>query len=88
MSGSATRASRTPERWPGGTSSTPPLRAATSQANPSYAVAYENLGDLHAKQASQAYAKAVQLDANGKSAKLKLALANDLLKTPAKPAGR
>jgi len=58
------------------------------QANPSYAVAYENLGDLHAKLASQAYAKAVQLDTNGKSAKIKLALANDLIKTPGKPAGR
>lgn len=58
------------------------------QANPSYAVAYENLGDLHAKLASQAYARAVQLDANGKSAKVKLALANDLIKTPGKPAGR
>ena len=55
------------------------------QANPSYAVAYENLGDLHAKQASQAYAKAVQLDAGSKRTKAKLALANDLLKTPAKP---
>jgi Flp pilus assembly protein TadD len=58
------------------------------QANPSYAVAYENLGDLHAKLASQAYARAVQLDTNGKSAKIKLALANDLIKTPGKPAGR
>jgi len=58
------------------------------QANPSYAVAYENLGDLHAKLASQAYAKAVQLDTNGKSAKIKLALANDLIKPPGKPAGR
>ena len=58
------------------------------QANPSYAVAYENLGDLHAKLASQAYARALQLDAGSKSAKLKLALANDLIKTPGKPTGR
>ena len=58
------------------------------QANPSYAVAYENLGDLHAKLASQAYARAVQLDAGSKSAKLKLALASDLIKTPGKPTGR
>ncbi len=55
------------------------------QANPSYAVAYENLGDLYAKLASQAYGKAVQLDAGSKSAKLKLALANDLIRTPGKP---
>ena len=41
---------------------------------------------LHAKQASQAYAKAVQLDAGSKTAKAKLALARDLIARPAKPA--
>ena len=56
------------------------------QAHPTYATAYENLGDLHAKQASQAYAKAVQLDAGSKTAKAKLALARDLIARPAKPA--
>lgn len=56
------------------------------QAHPTYATAYENLGDLHAKQASQAYAKAVQLDAGSKTAKAKLALVRDLIARPAKPA--
>ena len=54
------------------------------QAHPTYATAYENLGDLHAKQASQAYAKAVQLDGGSKTAKAKLALARDLIAGPAK----
>ena len=55
------------------------------QAHPTYATAYENLGDLHAKLASQAYAKAVQLDAGSKTAKAKLALARDLTARPGKP---
>lgn len=54
------------------------------QAHPTYATAYENLGDLHAKLASQAYAKAVQLDAGSKSANAKLALARDLIAKPGK----
>lgn len=57
------------------------------QAHPSYAVAYENLGDLYAKLASQAYARAVQIDAGSRTAKAKLALAHDLIAAPAgKPA--
>ena len=54
------------------------------QANPSYAIAYENLGDLHVKLASQAYDQAARLDARNKSAPRKLALARDLLAPPAK----
>ena len=54
------------------------------QAHPSYAIAYENLGDLHVKLASQAYDKAARLDARNKSAPRKLALARDLLAPPAK----
>ncbi|MFA7558520.1 MAG: tetratricopeptide repeat protein, partial [Hydrogenophaga sp.] len=41
-------------------------RAALEMAirtNPSYATAHENLGDVYAKLASQAYSKALQLDA-------------------------
>ena len=34
------------------------------RTNPSYATAHENLGDVYAKLASQAYSKALQLDAN------------------------
>jgi len=60
------------------------------QAHPSYATAYENLGDLYAKLASQAYGKAVQLGGASKSAQAKLLLARDLLtvpsRSPVKPA--
>jgi Flp pilus assembly protein TadD len=54
------------------------------QAHPSYAIAYENLGDLHVRLASQAYDKAARLDARNKSAPRKLALSRDLLAPPAK----
>jgi len=57
-------------------------RAALEMAirtNPSYATAHENLGDIYAKLASQAYSKALQLDgANANSVKPKLALIRDL----------
>ena len=56
------------------------------QAHPTYATAYENLGDVHARLASQAYAKAVQLGAGSKTAKAKLALARDLTASPGMPA--
>ncbi|MDF3035125.1 MAG: tetratricopeptide repeat protein [Paucimonas sp.] len=52
-------------------------RAALDMAirtNPSYATAYENLGDVHAKLASQAYDKALQLDSGNSVAKSKLTL--------------
>ncbi|WP_035053255.1 L,D-transpeptidase Cds6 family protein [Andreprevotia chitinilytica] len=43
------------------------------QTNPSYAIAHENLGDLYARLASQAYSKALQLENNnGVQTKLKL----------------
>ena len=58
------------------------------QAHPSYATAYENLGDLYVKLASQAYGKAVQLEGASKSAKAKLALARDLVTLPAKSPGK
>jgi Flp pilus assembly protein TadD len=54
------------------------------QANPSYGTAYENLGDLYAKLANQAYAKAVQLDGASKAAAGKLALSRELIEPPAK----
>jgi len=44
------------------------------RTNPSYATAYENLGDVHAKLASQAYDKALQLDSGNTNAKSKLTL--------------
>jgi tetratricopeptide (TPR) repeat protein len=60
------------------------------QAHPSYATAYENLGDVYAKLSNQAYGKAVQLDGASKLAKTKLDLSRELIsppaKAPAKPA--
>ena len=49
------------------------------RTNPSYATAYENLGDVYAKLASQAYSKALQVDGNN-TAKVgpKLAMIRDL----------
>ncbi len=49
------------------------------RTNPSYATAHENLGDIYAKLASQAYNKALQLDAaSATSVKPKLALIRQL----------
>ena len=50
------------------------------RANPGYAPAYENLGDIYAKLASQAYAKAMQTDtASAARVTPKLAMIRDLL---------
>jgi tetratricopeptide (TPR) repeat protein len=77
-------------------------RAALEQSirtHPSYATAYENLGDVYAKLASQAYDKALQIDSSNAAAKNKLSLVRELVgrpaptavaatpKEPAKPAG-
>ncbi len=60
------------------------------RTNPSYATAHENLGDIYAKLASQAYNKALQLDAtNANSVKPKLALIRELFSAdPTGKAGR
>ena len=47
---------------------------AAIRTSPTYATAYENLGDIHAKLASQAYDKALQLDSGNANAKSKLTL--------------
>lgn len=55
-------------------------RAALEMAirtNPSYATAYENLGDVYAKLASQAYSKALQIDTRSAVAP-KLAMIRDI----------
>ncbi|GAB3549237.1 hypothetical protein GCM10027343_30650 [Noviherbaspirillum agri] len=52
---------------------------AAIRTNPSYATAYENLGDVHAKLASQAYDKALQLDSGNSAAKSKLTLVRSLV---------
>lgn len=56
-------------------------RAALEMAirtNPSYATAHENLGDVYAKLASQAYSRALQLDSNNTAVQPKLALIREL----------
>jgi len=58
------------------------------RTHPSYATAYENLGDVYAKLASQAYDKALQIDSANPVAKNKLALVRELVggAAPAKSA--
>ena len=54
------------------------------RTNPSYATAHENLGDIYAKLASQAYNTALQLDAtSANSVKPKLALIRELFSADA-----
>ncbi len=56
-------------------------RGALEQAirtHPSYATAHENLGDIYAKMASQAYDKALQLDKSNATAQSKLNMIRDL----------
>jgi tetratricopeptide (TPR) repeat protein len=48
------------------------------RTHPSYATAHENLGDIYAKMASQAYDRALQLDKSNASTQTKLALIRDL----------
>jgi tetratricopeptide (TPR) repeat protein len=63
-------------------------RAALEMAirtHPSYATAHENLGDVYAKLASQAYDKALQLDSNNTAAQSKLALIKELISVNGKP---
>jgi Flp pilus assembly protein TadD len=47
-------------------------------AQPNYATAYENLGDLYLSMAEQAYGKALGLDAGNRVAKAKLETAREL----------
>jgi len=64
-------------------------RAALEMAirtNPSYATAHENLGDVYAKLASQAYSKALQLDGGNTGVQPKLALIRTLFS--AEPKGQ
>ena len=48
------------------------------RTHPSYTVAHENLGDVYAKMASQAYDKALSLDRSNQTAQTKLALIREL----------
>jgi ketosteroid isomerase-like protein len=57
------------------------------RTNPAYATAYQNLGDVYAQLASQAYAKALQLDKTDASVPPKLALLRELTtSSPSTPA--
>ncbi|MBI3939042.1 MAG: tetratricopeptide repeat protein [Betaproteobacteria bacterium] len=56
------------------------------RTHPSYATAHENLGDIYAKMASQAYDKALQLDRNNPTAQTKLALIQELFSSSPRPA--
>jgi tetratricopeptide (TPR) repeat protein len=58
------------------------------RTHPSYATAHENLGDLYARLASQAYGKALQLDSSNASAQNKLALIKDLTTTSTRPGAK
>ena len=55
------------------------------RTHPSYATAYENLGDVYSKLASQAYDKALQLDSANTTAQTKLALMRDLVSSGGRP---
>jgi tetratricopeptide (TPR) repeat protein len=55
------------------------------RTHPSYATAHENLGDIYAKMASQAYDKALQLDKGNQAAQTKLNLIRDLFTGGTRP---
>ncbi|PTR06367.1 SnoaL-like protein [Nitrosospira sp. Nsp5] len=54
---------------------------AAIRTHPSYSTAHENLGDIYAKMASQAYGKALQLDKSNATAQTKLAMIKELVTT-------
>ena len=58
------------------------------QTNPSYSTAHENLGDIYAKLASQAYNKALQLDSTNQAVPPKLALIREIFSTNIAKAAR
>lgn len=58
------------------------------RTNPSYSTAHENLGDVYAKLASQAYSKALQLDTENQAVPPKLALIRELFMPQGGKAGK
>lgn len=58
------------------------------RTHPSYATAHENLGDIYAKMASQAYDKALQLDRGNQAAQGKLNLIKDLFSQTPRPGAK
>jgi tetratricopeptide (TPR) repeat protein len=59
---------------------------AAIRTNPQYATAYQNLGDVYAQLASQAYSKALQLDKSDTTVPPKLVLLRELIANPAQAA--
>ena len=55
------------------------------RTHPSYATAHENLGDIYARMASQAYDKALQIDSSNASAQTKLSMIRDLMTASSRP---
>ena len=58
------------------------------RTHPSYSIAHENLGDVYAKLASQAYDKALQLDSSNTATQTKLSMIKELISTSSKPAAK
>lgn len=58
------------------------------RTHPSYSIAHENLGDVYAKLASQAYDKALQLDSSNSVTQSKLSLIRELITTSSKPGAK
>lgn len=58
------------------------------RTHPSYATAHENLGDLYAKLASQAYDKALQIDSSNSVAQTKLSLIRELIGKSSRPTAK
>lgn len=61
---------------------------AAIRANPQYAVALENLGDVHARLAQRAWQRAQTLDAGNPRLEPKLKTVQELLQAPAAPSSR
>jgi Flp pilus assembly protein TadD len=61
---------------------------AAVRANPGYAIAHENLGDLYLRLATQEYGKALQTERSNAAAQRKLAALRDLLATAGGSAGK
>lgn len=58
------------------------------RTHPSYSIAHENLGDVYAKLASQAYDKALKLDSSNAATQTKLSMIKELISTSSKPGGK
>lgn len=58
------------------------------RTHPAYAIAHENLGDVYAKLASQAYDKALQIDSGNSLAQSKLSLIRELISVSARQSPR